>query len=116
MTRGLPRATVTRAPMDGGCNPSKARSTPARCKDSVYFNIAATAFASGIVPGLALSYPLGIINSMNRNADLTRRVTRGSRGGSPDAPYRYLVLKLRRISRAGGGGGRGGAAGGGGGE
>jgi hypothetical protein len=32
----------------------------------LYFIIASTAFASGMVPGLAFSYPFGIINIMNR--------------------------------------------------
>jgi hypothetical protein len=32
----------------------------------LYFIIASTALASGMVPGAALSYPLGIISIMNR--------------------------------------------------
>jgi hypothetical protein len=47
---GLPPSKVTRAPMDGGCSPSSASSTPAFCSDSLYFIILATASASGTVP------------------------------------------------------------------
>jgi hypothetical protein len=36
------------------------------CKDSLYFIIASTALGSGMVPGAAVSYPLGIISIMNR--------------------------------------------------
>src|SRR5687768_7948520 len=66
VTLALPPGNVTRAPIEGGCSPSRANSTPAFCNDSLYFIIAATAFASGTVPGFALSYPFGIIIIMNR--------------------------------------------------
>ena len=66
MTFALPPANETRAPIDGGWRPSSASSTPAFCSDSLYFIIAATAAASGVVPGSARSYPLGIISSMKR--------------------------------------------------
>src|SRR5438067_441147 len=55
-----------RAPVEGGWRPSSASSTPAFCRDSLYFVIAATALASGMAPGAAFSYPLGIISIMNR--------------------------------------------------
>src|ERR1700739_1025917 len=66
VTLGLPPANETRAPMEGGCSPSSPSSTPAFCSSWLYFIMAATAFASGIVPGWAFSYPLGIISIMNR--------------------------------------------------
>jgi len=55
VTFGLPSWKLTRAPVDGGCSPSSASSTPAFCSDSLYFIILSTAFASGAVPGCALS-------------------------------------------------------------
>ena len=67
-TLGLPRENVIRAPIEGGWRPSSDSSTPAACKDLLYFIIASTALASGIVPGVALSYPFGIISIMNRIA------------------------------------------------
>src|SRR5437764_372185 len=66
VTLGFPPANETRAPIDGGCRPSSASSTPAFWRDSLYFIIAATALASGVVPGAAFSYPFGIISIMNR--------------------------------------------------
>src|ERR1700674_3133093 len=66
VTLGLPPANVTRAPIEGGWRPSSASSTPAFRKDSLYFIIASTALASGMAPGAAFSYPLGIISIMNR--------------------------------------------------
>ncbi len=36
------------------------------CRDSLYFIMASTALGSGIVPGLACSYPFGIISNMKR--------------------------------------------------
>src|SRR6266404_3136756 len=66
VTVGFPPENVTRAPIEGGWSPSSASSTPAFCRDSLYFIIAATALASGIVPGAAFSYPFGIISIMNR--------------------------------------------------
>src|SRR5580700_3747718 len=66
VTFALPPANVTRAPIEGGCSPSSASSTPAFCSDSLYFIIAATASALGMAPGPAFSYPLGIISIMNR--------------------------------------------------
>ena len=48
------RRTMTRAPIEGGCRPSSASSTPAFCRDSLYFIIAATASASGMAPGRGL--------------------------------------------------------------
>jgi hypothetical protein len=52
---GLPPSKLTRAPIDGGCRPSSAISTPAFRRDSLYFIIAATASAGGVAPGGALS-------------------------------------------------------------
>src|SRR5690349_11180180 len=66
VTLGFPPANDTRAPIEGGWRPSSASSTPAFCSSSLYFIIAATALASGMVPGAAVSYPLGIISIMNR--------------------------------------------------
>src|SRR5712692_9048907 len=68
VTFGLPPVNVTRAPIEGGWRPSSASSTPAFCRASLYFIMAATALASGIAPGWAFSYPLGIISIMNRIA------------------------------------------------
>src|SRR6202165_5690940 len=65
-TLGFPPENETRAPIEGGWRPSSASSTPAFCKDSLYFIIAATALASGMAPGSAFSYPFGIISIMNR--------------------------------------------------
>ena len=66
MTVGFPPAKVTRAPVDGGCKPSRPSNTPAFCNDSLYRIMAATALASGMVPGAAFSYPFGIISIINR--------------------------------------------------
>src|SRR5258708_12671180 len=68
VTLGLPPENVTRAPIDGGWSPSSASSTPAFCRAWLYFIMAATALASGMAPGWAFSYPLGIIRIMNRIA------------------------------------------------
>src|SRR6202140_3380941 len=68
VTLGLPPAKVTRAPIEGGWRPSSASSTPAFCRASLYLIMAATALASGMAPGWAFSYPLGIISIMNRIA------------------------------------------------
>src|SRR5438552_18061352 len=54
--------------MEGGWRPSSASSSPAFCRDSVYFVIATTAWGSGMAPGFAFSYPFGIISIMNRIA------------------------------------------------
>src|SRR5713226_5702436 len=66
VTLGFPPENETRAPIEGGWRPSSASSTPAFCRDSLYFIIAATALASGMAPGLAFSYPFGIISIINR--------------------------------------------------
>src|ERR1700731_2287038 len=66
VTLGFPPENETRAPIEGGWRPSSASSTPAFCRDSLYFIIAATALASGMAPGAAFSYPLGIIRIRNR--------------------------------------------------
>src|SRR5882762_5594223 len=66
VTFGFPSENETRAPIEGGWRPSSASSTPAFCRDSLYFIIASTALASGMAPGAAFSYPFGIINIMNR--------------------------------------------------
>ena len=50
---------MTRAPIDGGCRPSSASSTPAFCSDSLYFIIAATASALGHRAGLRRLVSLG---------------------------------------------------------
>ena len=81
VTLGLPPENETRAPIEGGWRPSRASSTPAFCRDSLYFVIAATALGSGIAPGSAFSYPLGIINIINRISDLLRF---GCAAGFPD--------------------------------
>src|SRR5262245_3373607 len=52
--------------MEGGWRPSSASSTPAFCRDSLYFIIAAIALGSGMAPGAAFSYPLGITSIINR--------------------------------------------------
>jgi len=54
VTTGLPPANETRAPIDGGCNPSSVIRTPASFSASLYFIIAATASAGGMVPGAAV--------------------------------------------------------------
>src|SRR5262249_46193088 len=66
VTLGLPPANDTRAPIDGGGRPAARSRMPAFCSDSLYFIIASTALASGMVPGFAVSYPFGIISIMNR--------------------------------------------------
>src|SRR5262249_4376557 len=66
VTLGLPPKKETRAPIEGGWRPSRASRTPACCRASLYFIMALTASASGMVPGAAASYPLGIISIMNR--------------------------------------------------
>src|SRR5690606_38946453 len=56
VTTGSPEAKETRAPMEGGCRPSAATSTPAFCRASLYFIMAETAsISSGMVPGGAFS-------------------------------------------------------------
>src|SRR5882672_7647296 len=66
VTFGFPTENETRAPIEGGCRPSSPSNTPAFCRASLYFIIAATALASGICPAAAVSYPFGIISIMNR--------------------------------------------------
>ena len=44
----------------------KAKQYAGFCNDSLYRIMAATALASGMVPGAAFSYPFGIISIMNR--------------------------------------------------
>src|SRR4030081_565828 len=65
---GLPPENETRAPIEGGWRPSSASRAPGFCRHAVDFIIAATALVSGMVPGAAVSYPLGIISIMNRIA------------------------------------------------
>jgi hypothetical protein len=55
VTLGLPPEKLTRAPADGGCSPSKLNSTPAFASDSLNFIMFSTSFASGMVPGAAVS-------------------------------------------------------------
>src|SRR6267378_5330808 len=66
VTLGFPPENETRAPIEGGWRPSSASNTPAFCRDSLYFIMAATALASGMAPGGAFSYPFGIISIMKR--------------------------------------------------
>src|SRR5258708_4608694 len=66
VTLGFPAENDTRAPVEGGWRPSSASSTPAFCRDSLYFIMAETALGSGMVPGSAFSYPLGIISIIKR--------------------------------------------------
>ena len=90
VTFGFPPENETRAPIDGGWRPSSASSTPAFCRDSLYFIIAATALASGMVPGAAFSYPLGIISIMNRIVispiEFEGPSGSGARTGFPECP------------------------------
>jgi hypothetical protein len=51
----LPVAKETRAPIDGGCNPSSAISTPASFSASLYFIIAFTRSGSSWTSGGAVS-------------------------------------------------------------
>src|SRR5437773_10665321 len=61
----LPPENEIRAPAEGGWRPSSESSTPAFFSVSLYFIIASTALGSGVIPGAAFSYPLGIISIMN---------------------------------------------------
>src|ERR1700694_3572499 len=99
VTTGLPPSNETRAPIEGGCNPSSVISTPAAFNASLYFIIAATASAGGIVPGAAASSTLGTTCIMNRIKALRPLFRRQALDEPPLLQKTVGVLRYRHVRR-----------------
>ena len=106
------RGTMTRAPIDGGCRPSSASSTPAFCSDSLYFIIAATAFGVGHRAGRGALVALGdhqhheshVSHSLDGLASRKPRLCKNVERRTPNstAPFKKILQpETGRISTSG---------------